>query len=75
MDLTTPEDTGAQKGGFLRDAAQHGIALVFPDTSPRGAGVEGEDADWVSLCWASWSSWSDLYRTLAPVRPAQPSLF
>lgn len=23
-----------------------GIALVFPDTSPRGAGIEGEDADW-----------------------------
>lgn len=23
-----------------------GIALVFPDTSPRGAGIEGEDKDW-----------------------------
>ncbi|KAJ7169701.1 carbohydrate esterase family 1 protein [Mycena filopes] len=23
-----------------------GIALLFPDTSPRGAGVDGEDADW-----------------------------
>ena len=65
-----PEDTGAQKGGFLRDAAQHGIALVFPDTSPRGAVVEGEDADWVSLRCASWS---DLSRTLAPVRTARPS--
>jgi S-formylglutathione hydrolase len=36
----------AQKGGFLRDAAAAGIAILFPDTSPRGAGVEGEDADW-----------------------------
>ncbi|GAA5944967.1 S-formylglutathione hydrolase [Sporobolomyces koalae] len=44
--LTCNEDTGAQKGGFLRDASEHGIALVFPDTSPRGAGVEGEDKDW-----------------------------
>lgn len=35
-----------QKGGFLRDAAAEGIALVFPDTSPRGAGVQGEDDDW-----------------------------
>ena len=34
------------KSGFLRDAAIEGIALVFPDTSPRGAGIEGEDADW-----------------------------
>lgn len=23
-----------------------GIALIFPDTSPRGAGIEGEDTDW-----------------------------
>lgn len=44
--LTCTEDTGAQKGGFLRDAAQHGIALVFPDTSPRGAGIDGEEESW-----------------------------
>lgn len=36
----------AQKGGFLRDAASQGIAILFPDTSPRRAGVEGEDDDW-----------------------------
>lgn len=34
------------KGGFLRDAADEKIALVFPDTSPRGANVQGEDEDW-----------------------------
>lgn len=45
--LTCNEDTGAQKGGFLRDAAEQGIALVFPDTSPRGAGIANEDDDWV----------------------------
>ncbi|GBE77809.1 carbohydrate esterase family 1 protein [Sparassis latifolia] len=44
--LTCTEDNGAQKGGFLGDAAKEGIALLFPDTSPRGAGVEGEDDDW-----------------------------
>lgn len=44
--LTCTEDTGAQKGGFLNAAGKEGIALVFPDTSPRGAGVEGEDDDW-----------------------------
>ncbi|KIO33775.1 hypothetical protein M407DRAFT_240924 [Tulasnella calospora MUT 4182] len=44
--LTCNEDTGAWKGGFIRDAAEEGIALVFPDTSPRGAGVEGEDESW-----------------------------
>lgn len=36
----------AQKGGFIGPAAKEGIALLFPDTSPRGAAVEGEDKDW-----------------------------
>jgi S-formylglutathione hydrolase len=30
----------------MRDAAFEGIALIFPDTSPRGAGIEGEDNNW-----------------------------
>jgi hypothetical protein len=42
----TSDRCRCQKGGFIRDAAQHGIALLFPDTSPRGAGIEGEDDDW-----------------------------
>ncbi|KZV77681.1 carbohydrate esterase family 1 protein [Peniophora sp. CONT] len=44
--LTCTEDNGAQKGGFLGSAAKEGIALLFPDTSPRGAGIEGEEDDW-----------------------------
>jgi S-formylglutathione hydrolase len=44
--LTCTEDTAAQKAGMFNAAAQAGIALVFPDTSPRGAGVAGEDDDW-----------------------------
>jgi len=44
--LTCTEDNAAQKGNFFGPAATHGLALLFPDTSPRGAGIEGEDADW-----------------------------
>ncbi|KAF7436621.1 hypothetical protein PC9H_003454 [Pleurotus ostreatus] len=44
--LTCTEDNGAQKGSFLGYASEAGIALLFPDTSPRGAGIEGEDDDW-----------------------------
>ncbi|KAK2461618.1 hypothetical protein APHAL10511_006081 [Amanita phalloides] len=44
--LTCNEDNGAQKGGFLGPAASEGIAILFPDTSPRGAGIEDEDNDW-----------------------------
>ena len=36
----------AQKGNFFGPAAKEGIAIVFPDTSPRGAGIEGEDDDY-----------------------------
>lgn len=41
--LTCTEDNAAQKGNFFEAAAKEGIALVFPDTSPRGAKIEGED--------------------------------
>lgn len=44
--LTCNEDTGAQKGGILNTAGEEGLAVVFPDTSPRGAGIEGEEDDW-----------------------------
>ncbi|RUS26129.1 Alpha/Beta hydrolase protein [Jimgerdemannia flammicorona] len=32
--LTCTEDNFAQKAGALREAAKHGLALIFPDTSP-----------------------------------------
>jgi S-formylglutathione hydrolase len=37
--LTCTDDNARTKAGMQRYAAQHGIALVFPDTSPRGDGV------------------------------------
>ncbi|MBZ4371286.1 S-formylglutathione hydrolase [Corallococcus sp. AS-1-6] len=44
--LTCTEETFATKGGAQRVAAELGLLLVAPDTSPRGAGIPGEDADW-----------------------------
>jgi S-formylglutathione hydrolase len=44
--LTCTEETFAIKAGAQRVAAELGLMLVAPDTSPRGAGVPGEDADW-----------------------------
>eukprot|EP00929_Paragymnodinium_shiwhaense_P033199 TRINITY_DN18276_c0_g2_i1.p1 TRINITY_DN18276_c0_g2~~TRINITY_DN18276_c0_g2_i1.p1 ORF type:complete len:311 (+),score=57.30 TRINITY_DN18276_c0_g2_i1:90-1022(+) len=41
--LTCTDDNVTQKACAQRAAANHGLALVMPDTSPRGAGVEGED--------------------------------
>ena len=44
--LTGNEETFVTKSGVLPLAARHGLAIVAPDTSPRGAGIAGEDADW-----------------------------
>lgn len=44
--LTCTEETFMIKGGAQRLAAEHGLMLVSPDTSPRDAGVPGEDEDW-----------------------------
>jgi S-formylglutathione hydrolase len=40
--LTCTDDNARTKGGFQRFAARHGIAIVFPDTSPRGVDVADE---------------------------------
>jgi S-formylglutathione hydrolase len=44
--LTCTEETFFIKAGAQKFAAQYGIALIGPDTSPRGAAIEGEDAAW-----------------------------
>jgi S-formylglutathione hydrolase len=44
--LTCTEETFPIKAGAQRYAAQHGLALIAPDTSPRGAGVPGETDAW-----------------------------
>lgn len=40
--LTCTDDNARTKAGMQRYAAEHGIALVFPDTSPRGEDVPDE---------------------------------
>jgi len=44
--LTCNEQTFAIKAGAQQHAAQHGLILVTPDTSPRDTGIEGADKDW-----------------------------
>jgi S-formylglutathione hydrolase len=44
--LTCTEETFAIKAGAQRVAAELGIALLGPDTSPRGLDLPGEDDDW-----------------------------
>jgi S-formylglutathione hydrolase len=42
--LTCTHENAMTKAGAQGWAAEHGIAVVFPDTSPRGEGVADDDA-------------------------------
>ena len=44
--LTCNEETFAFKAGAQRVAAELGLAIITPDTSPRGAGIAGESDSW-----------------------------
>lgn len=44
--LTCTEENFTAKAGAQRYAADHGLMLVAPDTSPRGANLPGENDDW-----------------------------
>ncbi len=44
--LTCTEETFMVKAGAQRLAAEHGLMLVAPDTSPRSPRLPGDDASW-----------------------------
>lgn len=50
--LTCTDENFTLKAGAQRTAAELGLALVAPDTSPRGLNIEGEEDRWVGGCVA-----------------------
>lgn len=44
--LTCTPNNASEKAYWQPQADKYGFAVVFPDTSPRGAGVKGEDDSW-----------------------------
>jgi len=44
--LTCTDVNFSEKAGAFPAAAKAGVAIVLPDTSPRGAGIAGEDDSW-----------------------------
>jgi S-formylglutathione hydrolase len=78
--LTCTEETFAVKAGAQRYAAEHGLALITCDTSPRAARFPGDDADWDFgqgagfYLDASESPWSDAYRMFTYVTRELPAL-
>ena len=66
--LTCTEETATIKAGAQANASRLGLMLVMPDTSPRGANIEGEDDDWDFGTGAGFyidatkAPWSENYR-------------
>ncbi|CDK30058.1 unnamed protein product [Kuraishia capsulata CBS 1993] len=44
--LTCTPNNASEKAFWQPYSNEYGFAVVFPDTSPRGAGIEGEDDSW-----------------------------
>ena len=78
--LTCSEETFAIKGGAQRIAAQLGLMLVAPDTSPRRANVPGEAEAWDFGVGAGFyvdatsEPWSRHYRMYSYVTAELPAL-
>jgi len=75
--LTCTEETFAIKGGAQRVAAEEGLVLVMPDTSPRGANIAGESDAWdfgvgagfyVDATEAPWSGHYRMYSYILELR-------
>lgn len=66
--LTCTEETFPTKGAAQQHAARHGLILIAPDTSPRGAGIPGEADAWDFGVGAGFyvdateAPWRDRYR-------------
>ena len=78
--LTCTQDNVTTKGGFQRVAAELGMAIVCPDTSPRGTGYEGEDDAYDFGAGAGFyvdatrEPWSATYRMYSYVVDELPAL-
>lgn len=75
--LTCNEETFATKAGAQRKAAELGLMLVTPDTSPRDAAVPGEADSWelgvgagfyVDATEAPWRTHYRMYSYLLELR-------
>ncbi|MFB9069156.1 S-formylglutathione hydrolase [Pseudofulvimonas gallinarii] len=77
--LTCTEETFIIKAGAQRLAAELGLVLVAPDTSPRDTGLDGATGDWefgegagfyVDATQAPWSTRFNMHRYVAEELPA-----
>lgn len=75
--LTCTDDNFSQKSGFQQYAAKHQVAVVIPDTSPRGEQVADSDAwdlgtgasFYVNASQAPWAEHYQMYSYLTEELP------
>ncbi|KAI8071345.1 putative esterase [Gongronella butleri] len=78
--LTCTEDNFIQKSGAMAEAAKQGIALIAPDTSPRGVTIEGDSDSWDFGTGAGFyldatnPKWAKHYRMYAYVTKELPQV-
>ncbi len=77
--LTCTEENFMAKAGAQKYAAEYGLMLVAPDTSPRNTGISGEDDDWdfgtgagfyVDATEKPWASHYQMYSYVVEELPA-----
>ncbi|HJR69971.1 MAG TPA: S-formylglutathione hydrolase [Gammaproteobacteria bacterium] len=77
--LTCTEENFSVKAGAQRYAAELGLALIIPDTSPRGVDIPGEDAQmdvgtgagfYVNATEAPWAAHYRMYDYIRDELPA-----
>lgn len=77
--LTCTEENFMAKAGAQRYAAEYGLMLVAPDTSPRNTGILGEDDEWdfgtgagfyVDATAEPWRSHYQMYSYIVQELPA-----
>eukprot|EP00744_Colponema_vietnamica_P016587 GILI01023273.1.p1 GENE.GILI01023273.1~~GILI01023273.1.p1 ORF type:complete len:280 (+),score=90.05 GILI01023273.1:91-930(+) len=78
--LTCTDENFITKAGAIRKAAQEGLLLVAPDTSPRGVSIEGDSDSWdfgVSAGFyvdATEPKWLPHYRMYSYITEELPAL-
>lgn len=78
--LTCTDENFSQKAGAQRLASELGLAIVCPDTSPRGTNLPGEHDDWDFGSGAGFyvnatqAPWSGHYRMFDYVNKELPAL-
>ncbi|EXJ88248.1 S-formylglutathione hydrolase [Capronia coronata CBS 617.96] len=76
--LTCTADNCSEKGFFQHGASKKGIAILYPDTSPRGVGIQGEDDSWDFGTGAGFyvdataSPWSNNYKMYSYITEELP---